>query len=162
MKESESVSCSVMSESAISWTAAARLLCPWNSPCKNTGVGPMPFFWGSSWPGDWTQVPCIAGRFFTIWASREALHKHSLCGCLVAQSCLTLCNSMDCSLAGSSVHGILQARILEWVAMPSSRGSSWPRGWTRVSCIAGGFFTSWATREACTGTADIKNRKLRD
>ena len=79
MKESESVSCSVMSESAISWTAAARLLCPWNSPCKNTGVGPMPFFWGSSWPGDWTQVPCIAGRFFTIWASREALHKHSLC-----------------------------------------------------------------------------------
>ena len=44
-----------------------------------------------------------------------------------AQSCLTLCSSMDCSLLGSPVHGILQARILEWAAMPSSRGSSWPR-----------------------------------
>ena len=43
--------------------------------------------------------------------------------------------------------GILQARIVEWVAMPSSRGSSQPRDWTQVSCIAGGFFTSWATRE---------------
>ena len=43
------------------------------------------------------------------------------------QSCLTLCDTMDCSLSGSSVHGILQARILEWVAMPSSRSSSWPR-----------------------------------
>ena len=57
---------------------------------------------------------------------------------------------MDCSLPGSSVPGISQARILEWVAMPSSRGSSWPRNWTRVSYIAGGFFASWATREAHT------------
>ena len=55
---------------------------------------------------------------------------------------------MDCSPPGSSVHGILQARILEWVAMPSSRGSSRPRDWTQVSCIARGFFTIWATREA--------------
>ena len=55
---------------------------------------------------------------------------------------------MDCSLPGSSVHGILQARILEWVAIPFSRGSSWPRDWTWVSCIAGRFFTIWATREA--------------
>ena len=46
---------------------------------------------------------------------------------LDAQSCLTLCDSMDCSLPGSSVHGILQARILEWVAMPFSRGSSQPK-----------------------------------
>ena len=49
------------------------------------------------------------------------------------QSFLTLCDSMDCSLPGSSVHGILQARILEWVAMPSSRGSSWPGDWTTFS-----------------------------
>ena len=55
---------------------------------------------------------------------------------------------MDCSLPGSSVHGILQARMLEWVAIPSSRGSSWPRDWTWVSSIAGRFFTLWATREA--------------
>ena len=54
---------------------------------------------------------------------------------------------MDCSPPGSSVHGILQARILEWVAIPFSRGSSWPRDQTQVCCIAGGFFTVWATRE---------------
>ena len=67
---------------------------------------------------------------------------------LVAQLYLTLCDPMDCSLPGSSVHGILQARILEWAAMPFSRGSSWPRDRTRVSWIAGRFFTIWATRGA--------------
>ena len=50
-----------------------------------------------------------------------------VCVCLVAQWCPTLCNPLDCSLRGSSIHGILQARILEWVAMPFSRGSSQPR-----------------------------------
>ena len=54
---------------------------------------------------------------------------------------------MDCSLSGSSVHRILQARILEWVAIPFSRGSSQPRDWTSVSYITGRFFTIWATRE---------------
>ena len=54
----------------------------------------------------------------------------------VAELCLTLCFSNDCSPPGSSVHGILQARILEWVAMPSSRGSAQHRDWTRVSCIS--------------------------
>ena len=58
------------------------------------------------------------------------------------QSCLTLCNPMNHSPPGSSVHGILLARILEWVAMPSSRGSSPHRVQTCVSCIAGRFFTS--------------------
>ena len=105
------------------------------------------------------------------------------------QSCLTLCNAMDCSPPDCSIHGILQdsgeywsglpcsppgdfpnpeielrsptlqanflsseppgkPRILEWVAYPFSRGSSPPRNWAGVSCIAGGFFISWATREA--------------
>ena len=68
------------------------------------------------------------------------------------QSCLmTLCHSVDCSPPGSFVHGVLQARMLEWVAMPSSRESSWPREWTHISCvfcISGGFFTHWATCEA--------------
>ena len=62
----------------------------------------------------------------------------------VAQSCLTLCNPMDCSLTGSSAHGILQARILEWVAICFSRRSSWPRDHTWVSFgswIAGRFLT---------------------
>ena len=56
------------------------------------------------------------------------------------------CDPMDCSPPGSSVHGILQARILEWVAISFSRWSSWPRDWTQVSCIAGRFFTVWAMR----------------
>ena len=77
---------------------------------------------------------------------------------LVAQSCPTLCDPMDCSLPGSSVHGILQARILEWVAIPFSRGSSWPRDWTQVSCIAGRFFTIRATGPWWTlGPANSKN-----
>ena len=67
------------------------------------------------------------------------------------QSCLTLFNPMDCSLPGSSVHGISQARILEWVAVPSSRGSSRPRDPSRisyVSCIGSWFFTLSAAWEA--------------
>ena len=64
---------------------------------------------------------------------------------LVAQSGLTLCNPMDCGLPGSSVHGILQARIQEWAAISFSRGSSPPRDRTQVFCIAGRFFTIWAT-----------------
>ena len=60
----------------------------------------------------------------------------------VAQSCPTLCDPMDCSLPGFSVHGVFQARVLEWVAIAFSRGSSQPRDQTGVSCIAGGFFTS--------------------
>ena len=66
---------------------------------------------------------------------------------LVAQSCPTLCHLMDYSPPGSSVHGIIQASILEWVAMPSSKGSSQPKDPTQVSHIAGEFFTVWATRE---------------
>ena len=62
---------------------------------------------------------------------------------LVAQSCSTLCNPTDCSPRGSSVHGILQARILEWVAISYSREPSTPRDWTQVSCIAGRSFTIW-------------------
>ena len=61
------------------------------------------------------------------------------------------CNSMDCSLPGFSVYGILQARILKWVAISFSRGSSQARNQTLVSCIAGRFFTNWATREARPG-----------
>ena len=66
----------------------------------------------------------------------------------MAQSCPTLCDPVDCSPPGSSVHGILQARILEWVAISFSRGSSQPRDWTQVSCIAGRRFNLWTTREA--------------
>ena len=67
---------------------------------------------------------------------------------LVAQLCPTLCDPKDCSPPDSSVHKILQTRILEWAAIPFSRGSSRPRDWAQVSCIAGRFFTIWAFREA--------------
>ena len=71
----------------------------------------------------------------------------------VAQLCPTLCEPMD-----YTVHGILQARILEWVAFSFSRGSSQPRDRTQVSCIVGRFFTSWATREALFSVVDGINR----
>ena len=65
----------------------------------------------------------------------------------VAQSCPTLCDPVDCNLLGFSVHGILQARILEWIAISFSRGSSPPRDRTQVSRIGGKHFNLWATRE---------------
>ena len=80
-------------------------------------------------------------RILYCWATGETQMGHVKVK--VAQVRLTLCDPMD-----YTVHGILQARILEWVAVPFSRGSSQPRDGTQVSRIAGGFFTSWATREA--------------
>ena len=67
----------------------------------------------------------------------------------VAQSCPTLCGPMDCSPPDSSIHEIFQARVLEWVGISFSRASSWLRDRTQVSRTAGGFFTVWATKEAC-------------
>ena len=81
------------------------------------------------------------GRAVTEWLPR--VQGRSRKRKKVAQSCPTLCKPMD-----YTVHGILQARILEWVAYPFSSGCSRPRNQTRVSCIVGRFFTSWATREA--------------
>ena len=70
------------------------------------------------------------------------------CCCWIAKSCLTLCDPMDCHLPGSSAHGISQARILEWSAISSSRGSSQLRDWTCVSCIGRQILYHWVTREA--------------
>ena len=101
----------------------------------------MSFSRRSSRPRDWSldsPVSCV---------SRWALHYWRHLGnplvwwcravlCLVSQSCPTLCGPRDCSPPGSSVHGILQARVLEWVVTSSSRGSSQPRGQTHISCIS--------------------------
>ena len=79
---------------------------------------------------------------------------------LVVQLCLTLCDRMNCSPPGTSVIGISQARILEWIAIPYSRRSSQSRAWPQVSWVAGRFFTIWATREAHSyffGMADTVN-----
>ena len=62
---------------------------------------------------------------------------------LVSQPCPTLCDPMDCSPPGSPVHGILWARMLEWVVIAFSRGSTWPRDWTHFSCLAGRFFINF-------------------
>ena len=88
----------------------------------------------SPWP--LPDCPVISPRYIDLTAIGTLKVK-------VAQSCLTLCNHMD-----YTVHGILQARILAWVAFPFSRGSSQPRDRTQISHIAGRFFTSSATREA--------------
>ena len=77
---------------------------------------------------------------------------------LVAQLCPTPCDPKDCSPPGSSVHGILQERILEWIVISFSRGSSQPRDGTQVSCTAGRFFTIWATREALLVYIKVKKK----
>ena len=76
--------------------------------------------------------------------------------CVLSHSVsLTLWDPMDCSLPAPLFMGNLQAEILEWVAVPFPRGSSQPRDWTQVSCISGGFFTIWATREDKTEMTEI-------
>ena len=84
----------------------------------------------------------ITNRSYTAsaWVAYEIA---SCCCCLFAKSCSTLCDTMNItSPPGSSVHGISRARILESVVISFSRRSSWPRDWTLVSCLAGGFFTT--------------------
>ena len=92
----------------------------------------------------------LASSLYTKCLLKHLAHRmHCLLACVfVTQSCLTLCHPVDCSPPDSSVHGILQVRILEWVAIPFSRGSSQPRDWTWLSCIADRFFTIWGTRKA--------------
>ena len=86
------------------------------------------------------------GHDFIILGFNRALY---VCVCVLAsQLCPTLCDPLDCSPPGSSVQGILQERILEWIAIPFSRESSCPRDWTQVSCIASRFFAIWATSKA--------------
>ena len=84
---------------------------------------------------------CPELYLLTYIRSQLFLNLNLSCCCLVTKSCQSLCDPMDCSPPGSSVHGILQARILEWVAISFSRGSSRPKDQTQVSLIAGRFFT---------------------
>ena len=94
-----------------------------------------PFSRESSWSRDRTRIYCIAGRFFTVWATvlRVYYGWRWFSRSVVSDSC----NCMDCNPPDSSIHGISQARILEWVAISFSRGSSQPGEWTQVSCFAG-------------------------
>ena len=107
----------------------AILKCWYENSCRNFCVDTCFHF---SWTNTEEQNCCLCFSFL----SAQSL-----------QSCSAFCNPMDHSLPGSSVHRIQQPRILEWVNMPISRGSSWPRDWTCISCvsnIAGRFFIHWA------------------
>ena len=100
----------------------------------------------------WPDVEIENTSLLLFWhqlkfRSKNKLSMFKVVGGLVTKSYLTLFNMMDCSSPGSSVHGISQARILEWVAISSSKGASQPRDWTHI-CIAGRFFTNWAIKEA--------------
>ena len=80
--------------------------------------------------------------------------------CLVTELCLTLCNPMDCSPPGSSVHWVSQARILEWVAISFSRGSSQSKSWTHVSSTGRQVLYHWAIREAHYNKASIAIKRV--
>ena len=93
----------------------------------------------ASWEGQGLNAPGVTSRRVGLELVNKfplLLTPQSVCACSVVPSCLTLCNPMDCSLPGSSVHGISQARIQKWVAISSPRGSSQPRDRNRISCIS--------------------------
>ena len=131
---------------------------PRRSGLQSPGLGSTAW---SSWPTPRTvhvSSPEASQDYYTWFKVTTTKSAHSLSKprilknlhwkkVLVPQSCLTLCDPVDCSPPGSPVHGILQARTLEWVAISSSRGSSPPRDWTGVSWIAGRSFPVWITRD---------------
>ena len=107
----------------------------WHHLCLCPGQSQSSWYFSASWVAlPDTATPCVCV---------------CVCVCVwTVQSCPTLCDSMDRSPPSSSVHGLFQASILEWVAIPFSRRSSPPRDRTCISCIASRFLTIWATREA--------------
>ena len=135
------------------WVTSLSLSLPTEPLQKPQG---LPFSRRSAWLRDQAQVSHVAGRFFIVWVTREVFS-------LFIESPLSEWKSLSrvwlfATPWTITVYGILQARMLEWGAFPFSRGSSQPRDATQVSCIAGRFFTSWATREAhesllCTDNA---------
>ena len=134
------------------WYILANVPCELGKNVYSAVVG-----WSSLWLSmipSWLTMFLSSTMFFLSalstyfwWRDVEAsIYKSACLHAKSLQSCPTLCNPVDCSPQGSSVCNILLARILKWVAITFSRGSSWPRNRTQVSQIA--FFTIWATREA--------------
>ena len=126
-------------------TITHRILCSWGFSRREYWSG-LPCFPPRDLPGPGIEptshISCM-GRLVFYQLSYQGKEESE-----VAQSLSTLCDPLDCSLPGSSVYGIFQARILEWIAISFSRRSSWPRDWTRVSRLVSRCFTVWATREA--------------
>ena len=110
----------------------------------------MAFALSDLWGSRWRETEGRKRREGGKLEGRKVFYSSLKSKVLVTQSCPTLCDPMDCSPPGSSVHGILQARLLEWLTIPFSRESSQSRDWTQVPCIEGRFFTIWSTREAYT------------
>ena len=135
------------------WGSAGRVL-------QTVGLGSLQQLCRSPGP---TQTRSIKSQ---EWAFHQ--HETSCPGfscrkvkVLLTQSCPTLCDPKDCSPPGSSVCGILQSRIQEWVAISFSRGSSQPRDWMWVSCTAGRLVSEWTTREdlpSCRSTIDKRSK----
>ena len=109
-----------------------RLLCPWDFPGKDTGVG-CHFLLQGIFPTQGSNPGLLHCRRLLYRLSYKGspihkyIHTHSCSVLVLTQSCLSLCDPVDCSLLSSSARGSLQATILEWVAIPFSRGSSQPR-----------------------------------
>ena len=114
--------------------------CPWDFPEKNPGMG-CHFLLLGICPTQGQNPGLLHWQEDSLPLSHLGSPVLPLCVCEVTQSCPTLCNPMDCSPTGSSVHGILQARILEWVAISFSRESSQLRDQTQFSQIVGRHFT---------------------
>ena len=140
--ESESVSCSAAAAAAKSLQSCPTL---WDPIDGSPPGSPVPGILQAR------TLEWVAISFSSAWKWKVKVKSLSRIGLFptpwtaayqVAQSCPILCNAKDCSLPGSPVHGILQARTLVWVAIPFPRGSSWPRDQTWVSCTAGSFFTT--------------------
>ena len=142
------------------WTVAHQVPLSMRFPRQEYWNG-LPFPSPVDLPDPWIEpvsplsLFCIAGEFFTAEPPGKPLSfidfsttqtesrmvTVNYCWSEVAQSCPTLCNPVDCSLPGSSNHGIFQARVLEWVVISFSMESSQPRGWTQVFCIESRRFT---------------------
>jgi len=133
------------------WIILAFSLCLCVTSLSNNETGLSPSIIYSN---HWSNPVCmhIFSELLTIsplemiWSSSEWVSEF-------VQSCPTLCDPMDCSLPGSCIHGIFQARILEWGALSFSRRSSQPRDGTQVSRIVGRRFTVWATSNSPWGKA---------
>ena len=140
------VKAKVLTRPCMMWSQGA--LCESNSPSfisRDTGFPltpqTLPRHGSASGPLHWHFLPTDLAWLPHLTSSGQIQCHLLQKSVTVTQSCLTLCDPMDCNPPGSSVHGILQARILEWVAIPFFKGSSRPRDGTQVSCIAGEFFT---------------------
>ena len=148
----------------------AGLLCPWGF--SGTNIGSSCHFLLQGIPGiePMSSVSPVLQVDYYLLSHHESLlcyrRSASVCVCvcvcvyvcvLVTQSCLILCDPMDCSPTWILSPRNSQVRILEWVAIPFSRVSSWSRDWTQVSCIVGWFFTIWATMKTRVTCYAIEN-----